>query len=90
MTPHQATYKTLIAAGITQLHAAAICKSISQVISHEIADIKITNHEIKQISKQLTALTNEIEKLELRMIIKLGSIVAICSGFLLTAIKLWV
>jgi hypothetical protein len=89
MKQHQATFKTLIAAGINQLHAAAICKSISEVISHEIADIKITHNEIKQISKQMTSLTNEIEKMELRMIIKLGSIAAVCSSLLFTSIKLW-
>jgi len=85
MTNH-ATYKTLIAAGINHLHAAAITKSITS-ISNEISKHKIANDEIKKFGAQLIKLTNEIEKLELKMVIKLGSIVAVCSSLLFTAIK---
>ena len=88
MIPNQATYKTLIAAGINHLQAAAITKSIT-TISNEMKNHKIANDEIRKINLQVAKLTSEIEKLELRMIIKLGSIVAICSGLSIATIKLW-
>jgi hypothetical protein len=89
MIHSQATYKTLVAAGINQLHASAISKSISEALQVEHAERQNFTKEIQNICTQLNAIANEMEKIELRMIIKLGSIVAMCSSLLFAALKLW-
>jgi len=85
---HYSTYKALLAAGINELQAAAIIRSIA-ALSKQIANQYSTRDEIKKLTIQTESLFDEIEKIELRMTIKMGSIAAITSGLLFSALKLW-
>ena len=84
-----ATYKTLKAAGISEVKAAAITKAII-AFSTDVANQCSNKQEIIDINKKLAKLIDELEKIELRMIIKFGSLISISTSLLLAAIKLWI
>jgi len=77
-------------AGVPAVQAEAEAKALSEVFEtnlSELATKEDLHHEISNVRHEISDLRKDIEKLELRMTIKLGSIVIAALGVLTLIFK---
>ena len=77
------TVKKLIEKGMQLSHAEAIGEAIFELQNFKQTNA-VTKNDIDQIMNSISQIHNEIEKLELRMLIKLGSLLALALSLMAT------
>jgi hypothetical protein len=84
----QESYKILNSSGITPCQSFAITKAIKFLSSNSCINNN-SKAEIIKLNEKIEQLFTKVEMIELRMIIKLGSIISVATSLLFASLKIW-
>lgn len=78
--------KRLVESGLSQKQSIAIYK-LASYLEDQKSKIFATKEDIKEILQKFDQMSHEIEKLEMRMLIKLGSLIAVTISLVISFAK---